>query len=351
MWYIGIDAHKKRCEMTAKDADGRIVARCNFAHTRDGWREALRPAPRGSQVAVECVGWYQAIFDLLDEMGLDGVLAHARNVRLIATSKKKTDRRDSETLCDLLRTGFLPRAHVPAKASRELRELVRLRNELGRTVVQTKNRVHRLLERAWIAPPSVSDLFGKTGRQFLATATLTPTHRLALDTLLDQLDSTKRHQQRLDAEIARRVRHDPDVDLLLGIDGLSVLGAAALRAEIDDAQRFPNRGAIRSNFGIVPSVRDSADTQRRGHITKQGSGLVRKILVQGCLHFVRNNPRAARKHARIHKRNAGVAKVAAAADLLTVVYQVLKTRTPYHHADPRRQERKRTELLLLAAQG
>jgi len=352
MWYIGIDAHKKRCEMTAKDETGNVVRRRSFLHTREGWRDALAGAPPRSRVAVECVGWYQPIFDLLDELGLEGVLVHARGVALIGSSKKKTDRHDSQVLCDLLRTGFLPTAHVPARATRELRELTRLRDALCKQGVQTKNRVHRLLERTWTTTPDVSDLFGKTGRRFLDTVTLASPYRLALDTLLAELDHLETLRRRIDAAIAMHVQTDADVDLLLGIDGLSVIGAATLRAEFDDVRRFHGRKAVRSNFGIVPSVRDSADTQHRGRITKQGSGQVRKILVQAANHFVRGNPAAQVKHATIKaKRGAACAKVAAAADLLDVAYQVLKTRRPYHHADPGRHERKRTELRLIAAQA
>lgn len=61
-----------------------------------------------------CELW-QPIFDLLETMGLEPVLVHAKNVALIAQSKRKTDRMDVDILCDLLRTGFLPRAHAPGK--------------------------------------------------------------------------------------------------------------------------------------------------------------------------------------------------------------------------------------------
>lgn len=352
MWHIGVDAHKKRCELTAKDDKGTIVRRRTFPHTPEGWTTALHGAPPASRVAVECVGWYQPIFDLLEELGFVGVLVHAKNVTLIARSKKKTDRHDSEVLADLLRTGFLPTAHVPSKPTRELRELTRHRDDIVKQATRCKNRVHRVLERNWVAHPDVTDLFGKKGRLFLANVVLSNAQRIVLDALLQELDILQALQARMDAHIAQWVQDDADVDLLLGIDGLSVIGAATLRAEFDDVKRFRNRTAIRSNFGVAPSVRDSADTQRRGHITKQGPGLVRKILVQGALHFARHNPRAdAKLHALQHRRGKGIARVAAGADLLSVAYQVLKTRQPYHHADPGRQGKKRTELRRLAAQA
>lgn len=350
MWHIGIDAHKQRCEMTAKDADGKLVQRTNFPHTREGWKNALKHAPAGSKIAVECVGWYQPIFDLLDELGYQGILVHAKDVTLIARSKRKTDRRDSEVLVDLLRSGFLPTAHVPSRETRELRELTRHRDDIVKQATRAKNRVHRVLERAWIAPPDASDLFGNVGRAFLARVKLSPAQQLVLTALLAELDCLNQLRTKMDAEIAQAVAHDDDVELLLGLDGLSVIGAATLRAEFDDVTRFPNRATIRSNFGVCPSVRDSADTQHRGHITKQGPGVARKILVQGALHFIRHNPNAQKKHGRLKQaRGAGIARVAAGADLLDVAYQVLKTRTPYHYADDARHKKKITEMRAMAA--
>jgi transposase len=283
-------------------------------------------------------------------MGLEPVLVHARNVALIAKSRKKTDRHDADTLCDLLRTGFLPTAHAPSKGARELRELTRHHDDVVKNMTQVKNRVHSLLERAWAKEPEVSDLFGHKGRAFLETTNVSEAQRVVLNALLQQLDALQGIRDVLEHEIAKRVLHDPQVDLLLSQDGISVMGAATLRAEIDTPDRFPNRGSIRSNFGVATSVRDSADTERRGRITKQGPGVVRKYLVQGAPHFVRNNENSKRKHASVaKKRGRGVARMAVAGDMLDTAYQVLKTETPYKFADPKRVAAKRRELTRLAA--
>ena len=269
MWNIGIDAHKQRCELTAKTDDGKLVRRENFPHTPEGWRHAMRGVPAKSKVAVECVGWYQSIFDLLDELGLVGILVHAKDVTLIARSKKKTDRRDSELLVDLLRSGFLPTAHVPSKTTRELRELTRHRGDIVKAATRAKNRVHRLLERAWIPLP--------------------------------------------------------------------------------DASKSPPQSSTTSTWNSCWESTASASSAPQRYAPK-GPGVVRKILVQGALHFKRNNPNAETKHTRLKAaRGNGIARVAAAGDLLDTAYQVLKNRTPYPFADAARHKRKMTELRSMAA--
>lgn len=310
----------------------------------------MSDAPAGSKVAFECIGWYQPIVRLLRSLGLEVVLVHARDVALIAKSRKKTDRRDADILCDLLRTNFLPRSYVPTEEAADLRDLTRHADDLVKTMTRVKNNVQCLLERAWVEPPDATDLFGKKGLAFLAAVQLSEAHRVVLDVLLQEFETLQRLHDVLEHEIARRVQHNQDVQLLMTIDGLSFMGAAVLKAEIDNVQRFPNRGTIRSYFGMATSVRDSADTERRGRITKQGPGVVRKILVQGALHFAKDNPNTANKKRRLEaQRGKSVARVAAAGDLLDVAYQVLKTQTPYRYAAEHRLKRKSRELARAAA--
>lgn len=349
MWFIGVDAHKTKCSLTAKDASGGLVMRTTFAHTREAWSKTFERVPRGSKVAIECVGWYQPIFDLLESFDVEPILVHARDVALIAKSRKKTDKRDSEILCDLLRTGYLPTAHVPSLPTRELRELTRHHEKLVKRLVETKNRIHRLLERAWVVLPEVTDLFGKQGRHWLASVNVSSAQRVVLESLVEELEHTERLQAKISAQIAKRVKDDADVNLLVTINGIGVMGAAALKAEIDTVDRFPNRSKFRANFGMNPSVRDSADTEHRGRMTKQGPGIVRKVVVQGAHHYTRHDTRAKAKSDRIaKKRGKGRARAAAGSDLLNVAYQMLKTRTPYKFARPAEVKRKQAELARLA---
>jgi len=350
MWYIGVDAHKTKCSLTAKDAAGHLKMRTTFAHTREAWTKTFDQIPRQSKVAIECVGWYQCIFDLLESLGMQPILVHARDVALIAKSRKKTDKRDAEILCDLLRTDYLPTAHVPTHPTRELRELTRHHEKLVKRIVETKNRVHRLLERAWLTTPDVTDLFGQQGRAWLKTTTVSSAQRVVLNALLDELDHIEKIQTNLATQIAKRIQDDDDVHLLITINGIGVMGAAALKAEIDTVARFPNRATFRANFGMNPSVRDSADTEHRGRMTKQGPGVVRKVVVQGAHHYTRHDARAKAKSDRIaKKRGKGRARAATGSDLLNVAYQMLKTRTTYKFARPAEVTRKRNELARLAS--
>ncbi len=58
--------------------------------------------------------------------------------------------------------------------------------------------------------------------------------------------------------------------------------AATIYACIGDVTRFPNAKSLAAYVGLVPSVRQSADTNVLGRITKQGSPQLRRLLVQAA---------------------------------------------------------------------
>jgi len=77
---------------------------------------------------------------------------------------------------------------------------------------------------------------------------------------------------------------------ITSIKGIGDKSAAILLSVIGDIHNFPIRKQLDSYFGIVPKVRNSGDTMRHGHISKQGSKLGRTTLVQCTLVAIRYSP-------------------------------------------------------------
>ena len=63
--------------------------------------------------------------------------------------------------------------------------------------------------------------------------------------------------------------------------GVATLSAMVFLTEMGDLRRFANRRQIGAYLGLVPSQNESGQADdRKGHITRQGSPRVRKILCQ-----------------------------------------------------------------------
>ena len=115
-----------------------------------------------THVAMESTGIYwKPIFNILED-SFEVILVNARHIKNVPG--RKTDVKDSEWLCKLLRAGLVRGSFIPPKDIREMRDLTRYRRKLTQTISFEKNRIQKVLEDANIKISSVvSDTFGVSG--------------------------------------------------------------------------------------------------------------------------------------------------------------------------------------------
>ena len=99
-------------------------------------------------------------------------------------------------------------------------------------------------------------------------------------------------------------------------------------AEIGAVTRFPNAARLCSWAGLTPRHRESDIKVARGHVTKQGSRMLRWALIEAIQRMPPRLPDPARVKdaiiARRGKEARNIAKVAAARRLLTLVFYGLR---------------------------
>jgi transposase len=64
--------------------------------------------------------------------------------------------------------------------------------------------------------------------------------------------------------------------------GVGPVTAVTFRATIDRVDRFAHAGQVSAYLGLVPREDSSAERQRKGHITKAGSGDLRALLISAA---------------------------------------------------------------------
>ena len=90
---------------------------------------------------------------------------------------------------------------------------------------------------------------------------------------------------------------------------------------IGEAERFQCGKQIAAYLGLVPEEKSSGDSRRLGHISKQGSGLMRFLLVEAAQVTVRSLPEWRSKyHHLMMRRGRKTAKVAMARKLAVRLY-------------------------------
>jgi transposase len=133
-----------------------------------------------------------------------------------------------------------------------------------------------------------------------------------------------------DRELEAIASKNPDVALLKTIPGVGDVSALMLLAELGDISRFKNARRVGAYFGLVPRLYASSDTRRLGPITKQGSGLMRRILVQDAWMAIKRSTAFRQKYNSILKRRGKkVAAVAIARMIAEIAFRILKEKTPF----------------------
>jgi len=256
----------------------------------------------GDRVVMESTGnlWVN-LYDVLEERGFSVVLANPLKMKAIASAKIKSDKVDARILAYLLRGDLVAESYVPSREVRDLRALVRYRASLVRARTAIKNRVHSLLDRYGLKH-GFSDLFGKAGLEWLRSLELSPLDRLILDGYIEHIECLNRLIRNVEGEIDRRASMDEDVRLLLSLTGVGVYTALLIKSEIGDIRRFPNCKKLVSWAGLAPSLHQSGNVEYHGRITKQGSRLLRWVMVEAARTAVRYDCRLREFYERVRRR-------------------------------------------------
>jgi transposase len=205
-----------------------------------------------------------------------------------------------------------------------LRDLLRHRVALTRMRSALKNRVGAVLAKHGIQRP-YSDLFGPAGTRFLADVELRADPRHRLNSLLSLIEDFTREIDATSAEIDRRARQAPYVDVLCQIRGIGRYTALLVIAEVGDITRFPDARHLCAWAGLTPTVRSSDGKARLGHISHQGSPALRWALVEAAQHAGRGGGPLRETYERIAKRRGkSVAKVAVARKILILCFYGLR---------------------------
>ena len=106
-------------------------------------------------------------------------------------------------------------------------------------------------------------------------ATRRPAYAQRIRSLLELIDILDGHVARFAAMIAEWLDTHRGYHAIQHVPGIGPVLAAVFVAEIGDVHRFTDPAHLCSWAGLTPTHRESDTVVRRGHITKQGSRLVR----------------------------------------------------------------------------
>jgi transposase len=287
MLHLGIGYHKRYSRVVAMDDKGKIYCNNQVMNNKKAFKDLLDFIPAKDPHAVlEAGRSWGVIYDLLEELEVDVHLAHPLKLRAIAEAKIKTDSIDAKVLADLLRVGLIPEVYVPPKEIRLQKNVLRQRLWLVKLQTMTKNRIHQILDRNHINIFGLTDLFGKAGRQFLASRKLPyPSEQSFLETRLDLLDYLKVQITKSEAQIRKMLSGNRYREIILSIPGFGEILSDIVALEIEDIKRFSSSSKLVSYVGLIPSTYGSAGKVYHGDLIPHGNRWLRYAFVEAAGHL------------------------------------------------------------------
>jgi transposase len=325
--YVGVDVHEKESRVAVLEKEGSVLVEEGIP-TRD-LPKFLSSLPGEKHVAIESVGFIHPIYESLSSIKDCAVsVANPNKLRLISQSGTKNDRNDARILGDLLRTNYLPLAHMRDEETREKLFVVKDRVNYGMRGGHLRGTIRWLLKRRGI--DLGKGIFGSEGRKRLRALRLQE-----IDIRLDELELVESTIEKLDGQIRHIVSKDPRARLLDTIPGVAPYTALFLACVLDDIDRFPDSKHACAYLGLVPWLDESADVTHRGHITKKGDKYLRRNLVECARNAVRKDPHISEFYSRLaHKRGEKKALIAVARRLVSYAYWMLKKNATYEELSP-----------------
>lgn len=254
--------------------------------------------------------------------------------------KRKNDRRDALKAAQLSAVNQVRTVHVPEIETRQWRALIAYRQQLVRRRTKIKNHIRDLLLREGKMLPKGQKCWTRDGLRTLEAMARSFDElegdelwkgELALE--LGQLREMQHQIGDLEEKLNAMGEADERVQLLRTIPGVGPRLSEAIVALLDDPQRFRKVGEVSAYIGMVPKQLDSGETVRSGRITRQGSRLVRSLLVEVAWAGLRHNPWVRENYQRISggkKSRKKVAIVAVGRKLLVRCWAMLRDNTAWH---------------------
>lgn len=383
MRFAGVDIGKEKHAVAVVDeSKATLVRPTPVSEDPAGYArlEELLGRAEDTLVAMEATGHYwQNLFAFLTSRGFAIALLNPLRTRRFAEEdlvRAKTDAIDALVIARFAAEKRPATTTLSDEASRDLRELVRLRDRWVQELGDHVRQLHRLVDlgfpeftrhvkglesalattilaeyptaasfqrlRVGTLANLVYDGRRAVGRE-LATALIdaakssvgahhSAAYQLQVRTLCEDIVTLRGRLRRIDGDIERTLDTHEVGKLLTTIEGIGPNSAARIVAEAGDPASYKSAAALAAYVGVVPATRQSGKHQpTRSPISNLGNARLRRALWMPTLVAVRKNPwlRAFYEGLCARGKQRKVALIAAMRKLLAAVYSVAKNRKPF----------------------
>ncbi len=332
--YVALDIHKHYCVVAAVDRDGKVVLQPVRVEHQDleGWlKKNLRAS---DHVVIESTTNAWHVYDLLEPLAEQVLVANPIKVKQIACARVKTDIRDTLILARLLAANLVPVVWVPPLHVRQLRQLLSQRRQMVETHTQIVNRMHSVAHRHHLRHPK-GKRFNEKNTVWQKDKILSQLEQFQLTIEMENREYIEKQINKIGKEVAKMSHQQPwaeSMTYVMQLPGFGVVTAMTVLAAIGDIERFETPKKLGSYSGLIPGIEQSGTKKRGKGITKEGRRELRWALVEVAQRAVKSDPLWKCRFQELqHRMHRNQAIVVIAHRLLELVWYVLTRRQPYRH--------------------
>ncbi len=327
MMIIGCDFHPRFQQIAFIDQETGEYGELRLSHPNEAEQFYRSLAGRQVRVGAEATGNFRWFRRLMQELGLEFLLGDASAIRAACPRRQKTDKRDARHILNMLVEDRFPVIWQPAEENDDLRQLLTHRCRLVRMRTRVKNQLDSMAKNEGVLSSRVWSCKRRSEIEALPLPGWYGQRRSDLLGLLGELDERIKP---LDKAVREAAEGNAEACLLMTHPGVGPIVSLAYVLTIGDWRRFPRGKQVGSYLGLIPAEESSGSSRRLGHISKQGSTLLRWLLVEAAVHAQRHDASWHRQYLRLSvSKHHGVAKVAIAHKLAVRLYWMLRSGEDY----------------------
>lgn len=339
--FIGLDVDLKSYVVNIKDHEfmNRLI---KIPANPEAFGNYVQKVYNGCKVicAYEVGPTGYGLHDHLALRDIPCLLVSPLSIPKAGNERVKTNRLDALKIAQHLKNGDLKPIRVPDDDYRELRHLIRCREEYARLSKASKQRIKSLLlaQSLHVVIKDIQQNWSNHYLQELKQLPCSAAIRYRLNLLLEDLAYARRQNllvlKELKAFCAAHADIKRNMRFLRSIPGVGFITAATLLANIGDPKHLNNPRELAAFIGLVPCESSTGEKIAKGCITHLGNTVLRSLLVEVAWTTIRRDKRLNQFYHRIRHRHLPTtgsrkAIVAVARKLTMIIYRVLKDQREY----------------------
>jgi transposase len=279
---VGLDLGDRYSHYCVLNQEHEVVEEGRIRSTEEAFRHHFEGEVR-QRIALECGTHSPWVSRLLKSLGHQVIVANARKIAAISSSKSKNDRNDAEQLARFAASDpelLSPLLHRGGERQQDL-NLVQTRATLVRARTMLVNALRGLVKSAGGRLPACSTESFPVRVQ----ASIPPVLTTVASPLLEQIAMLNRQIDSMEEQIEKLVARYPEIGVLRTVPGVGPVVAATYVLTLDrsDAASHRSAGAF---LGLRPGQSQSGDSDPQLGISKTGNRYLRSLLVQSAQYIL-----------------------------------------------------------------